>query len=451
MLLNASEHPACTLDTEWYRRVRAPRPIYDELVDHRGWLHRVGIDAKAQNSPCTSVPAALACRALSVALGLAPAAIALFANSPLQAGRETGLKENRLTMWDRMFRHARYAGDHYLQQLPPQPFEDLGDHFRWMFGPATTSRALPAAPSQDYKRAAPLYLRDAPCLARFLAAPRWSARDGATGRESSLVPQAAHFVYSQFAHFLDARWRYRLDAPLDLRELREMWDRPGGLEILFERLGAQGYRRRAPGAVFPDRQLADEAGADVARSAAGALGAAAGPAAQPGPGRSADARLGLAPIARLAPDCHPRCAGRRCRPCPGAGRGPGRPRRTGTRGPALAGLCEPLRATRSTGADRMLRLWRSGGDSAARLGLLARWRALDIPPDQGPRDRPDRRTGRRSARLVTSSAASSMSTVGSKPMRRAVSRFSAILAGSTHTWVSWRGLAPLKMRAMVSA
>ena len=26
-------------------------PIYDELVDHRGWLHRVGIDAKAQNSP----------------------------------------------------------------------------------------------------------------------------------------------------------------------------------------------------------------------------------------------------------------------------------------------------------------------------------------------------------------------------------------------------------------
>ena len=28
-------------------------------------------------------------------------------------------------------------------------------------------------------------------------------------------------------------------------------------------------------------------------------------------------------------------------------------------------------ATRSTGADRMLRLWRSGGDSAARLGLLA--------------------------------------------------------------------------------
>ena len=378
MLLNASEHPACTLDTEWYRRVRAPRPIYDELVDHRGWLHRVGIDAKAQNSPCTSVPAALACRALNVALGLAPAAIALFANSPLQAGRETGLKENRLTMWDRMFRHARYAGDHYLQQLPPQPFEDLGRPF-----------PLDVRPRHDQPRAAGralagLQARRAALSARRalpgpLAAPRWSARDGATGRESSLVPQAAHFVYSQFAHFLDARWRW-LDAPLDLRELREMWDRPGGLEILFERLGAQGYiEGRAPGAVFPDRQLADEAGADVARSAAGALGAAAGPAAQPGPGRSADARLGLAPIARLAPDCHPRCAGRRCRPCPGAGRGPGRPRRTGTRDRPWLAYASHCVATRSTGADRMLRLWRSGGDSAARLGLLARWRALDIP------------------------------------------------------------------------
>ena len=381
VLLNASEHPACTLDAEWYRRVRAPRPIYDELVDHRGWLHRVGIDAKAQNSPCTSVPAALACRALNVTLGLAPAAIALFANSPLQAGRETGLKENRLTMWDRMFRHARYAGDHYLQQLPPQPFEDLGDHFRWMFGPATTSRALPAAPSQDYKRAAPLYLRGAPCLARFLATPRWSARDGATGRESSLVPQAAHFVYSQFAHFLDARWRYRLDAPLDLRELREMWDRPGGLEILFERLGAQGYiEGRAPGAVFPDRQLADEAGADIARSA---------------PLAPSALQLGLLRNLAQAEALMRDWGWHRLRALRQAAI---RDALADDAVHALArdvvqvahdGLASEDRpwlayarhcvATRSTGADRMLRLWRSGGDSAARLGLLARWRALDIP------------------------------------------------------------------------
>ena len=92
VLLNASEHPACTLDTEWYRRVRAPAHLRraggpSRLAAPRG--HR----RQGAEQPCTSVPAALACRALSVALGLAPAAIALFANSPLQAGRETGLKE----------------------------------------------------------------------------------------------------------------------------------------------------------------------------------------------------------------------------------------------------------------------------------------------------------------------------------------------------------------------
>ena len=51
MLINAAEHPAASLDADWYRRVRVPRPIYEELVGQRGWLHRIGIDAKAQNSP----------------------------------------------------------------------------------------------------------------------------------------------------------------------------------------------------------------------------------------------------------------------------------------------------------------------------------------------------------------------------------------------------------------
>ena len=39
-------------------------------------------------------------------------------------------------------------------------------------------------------------------------------------------------------------------------------------------------------------------------------------------------------------------------------------------------------ATRSTGADRMLRLWRWRRQRRPPR-LLARWRALDIPPDQG--------------------------------------------------------------------
>ena len=92
VVLNASEHPQCTLDPTWYASVHVPRPIYRELVGHREWLHRVGIDAKAQNSPCTSVDVSQAARALNVVLALAPAGIAIFANSPLEGGRATGLK-----------------------------------------------------------------------------------------------------------------------------------------------------------------------------------------------------------------------------------------------------------------------------------------------------------------------------------------------------------------------
>lgn len=267
-LLNASEHPDCPIDERWYSAVRAERPIYRELVDHRGWLHHIGIDAKAQNSPCTSIPVAQAARALNAVLALAPAAVALFANSPLESGRDTGLKENRLTLWDRMFRGTRFPGDHYLQCLPERPFEDLGDHYRWMFGSGTASRALPLSADQDYKTSAPVYLDGDPSLSAFLRSAGWAGRCGETGEVRRLQPRGGHFVYAQYAHFLDARWRYRVDAEPPLDALLQAWDRPGGLEELLAACGADGYiEGRAPGAVFADRQLLDEAGQDVAASA----------------------------------------------------------------------------------------------------------------------------------------------------------------------------------------
>lgn len=265
VILNVSEHPQCTLDSSWYTRVHVPRPIYRELVGHREWLHRVGIDAKAQNSPCTSVDVSQAARALNVVLALAPASIAIFANSPLENGRATGLKENRLTVWDRMFRHSRYAGDHYLQRLPERPFVDLGDYFRWMFAPGTASRCLPLAVEDGYKSATGVYLRGAPSLSAFLASDGWPGRRSDSGATVIVAPQGSHFEYSQFAHFLDARWRYRLAAPLPLEALREAWRQPGGIEALYESLGASGYiEGRAPGAGFADAQLLDEAGPQIA-------------------------------------------------------------------------------------------------------------------------------------------------------------------------------------------
>lgn len=268
MLLNVSEHPDCSLDPDWYAAVRADRPIYRELVGYRGWLHRAGIDAKAQNGPCTSVGIGQAARALNAVLALAPACIALFANSPLQAGRVTGLKENRLTLWDRVFRHARFTGDHWLQRLPERPFDDLGDYFRWMFGAHTASRALSMVPSQGYKSAATVYLAGNPSLRRFLESAQWPGRRADTGELVMLRPHSGYFEYSQFAHFLDARWRYRLAGPVPLDDLLAAWMRPGGIEDLHGRHGADGYiEGRACGAVFADAQLRDEAGIDVASTA----------------------------------------------------------------------------------------------------------------------------------------------------------------------------------------
>lgn len=267
-LLNASEHPDCSLGADWYARARTERPIYRELVDYRGWRHHLGIDAKAQNGPCTSAPVMQAVRALNVMLALAPAGIALFANSPLESGRDTGLKENRLTLWDRMFRDSRFPGDHYLQRLPDRPFNDLGDHYRWMYGAGTVSRALPLTLGQDYKTVAPVYLQGDPSLADFLQSAGWPGRCGETGQSIDLAPQGAYFVYGQYAHFLDARWRYRVDRDPELHELLSAWSRPGGIEELLLACGADGYiEGRAPGSVFADAQLLAEAGRAVAASA----------------------------------------------------------------------------------------------------------------------------------------------------------------------------------------
>ncbi|ALM85836.1 glutamate-cysteine ligase family protein [Bordetella sp. N] len=267
-ILNAGEHPAASLDPDRYAALRVPRPIYEDIVGYRGWLHRVGIDAKAQNSPCTSVPIHEAARAVNVIMALAPAFIALFANSPLECGRVTGRQDNRMTMWDRMFRHARFASDLRLHRMPDRPFEDLGDYFRWMFEGDTNCRSLPLAPAADYKHDTTVFLDGDPSLGRFLRAPSWPGRRADDRQRVDLTPHAAHFEYAQFSNFLDARWRYKLASYCPLEELLAQWSRPGGIEALYESLGVDGYiEGRVPSAVFPDRQLRREAGADIARTA----------------------------------------------------------------------------------------------------------------------------------------------------------------------------------------
>jgi gamma-glutamylcysteine synthetase len=266
-VLNASQHPACRRDRQWYAQLCVPRPIYHELRDYRGWHHWEGIDAKAQNGANTSVPVSRAIEALNVAIGLAPASIALFANSPIESGVVTGFKENRMTLWPRMFGPARFAGDMLLCSYPSRPFYDLSDFFLWMFGPDTVTRGLPLAPSYDYKTV-PTVLPDGdPCLLALLTASRWPGRRTDTGEAVMLAPHAHHFEYSQIGQFLDARLRYRFGEPLDLPELMAAWQRDGGLEALFESSGMAMYiEARAPGAGFADARLLRDAGAEAAQS-----------------------------------------------------------------------------------------------------------------------------------------------------------------------------------------
>jgi len=266
-VLNASQHPDCPRDDRWYARVCVPRPIYRELRDHRGWHHWVGIDAKAQNGANTSIPVDQAILALNVAVALAPVSVALFANSPLESGVHAGLKEQRLTVWPRMFGPARFAGDLKLCTRPDRPFIDLADFFHWMFGPGTVTRGLPSTPGMDYKAAVTVLPEGDPCLRHLLQAGRWPARRLGDGQAAMLELTAGHFEYSQIGQFLDARLRYRWARTPSLSALLQAWSQAGGLEALFEACGAQMYiEARAPGAGFADACLLAEGGAAVARS-----------------------------------------------------------------------------------------------------------------------------------------------------------------------------------------
>lgn len=267
-ILNFSEHPDVTISTDFYTGIRAPKAIYDYWVGVRGWNHSVGVDAKAQNGPTTAVPADDAVAALNVVLGLAPALIGLYANSPFEGGQLTGLKENRLTIWPRMFAGARYWGDRRLQRLPDEPFGEMRDYMTWMFGPGTAVQMLPVTGGTDYKNAGGmLRIIGDPSGLEFLGGGLWRGICQSSGRAVDVVPSVRHIEHLQFAQFLDARIRYSLATVPQVGEFFDAMSRSGGLEDLFGRHARYLYiEGRAPGSNFPDRELVEEADSAVSRS-----------------------------------------------------------------------------------------------------------------------------------------------------------------------------------------
>jgi hypothetical protein len=248
--------------------MRAPKAIYDYWVRVRGWNHSVGLDAKAQNGPTTAVPADRAVEALNVVLALAPAVIALYGNSPFESGRLTGLKENRLTIWPRMFEGARYWGDRHLQQLPDEPFGELRDYMTWMFGPGTAIQMLPVGARTDYKNAGGmLRVIGDPSGLEFLGGGLWRGICQSSGRSVEIAPSVQHLEHLQFAQFLDGRIRYALGTVPPVGEFFEAMARSGGLEELFAANARYLYiEGRAPGANFPDRELVEDCDPAVATS-----------------------------------------------------------------------------------------------------------------------------------------------------------------------------------------
>jgi gamma-glutamylcysteine synthetase len=267
-ILNFSEHPNVAIDPLYYTFVRAPKPIYDYWVLKRGWNHSVGVDAKAQNGPTTAVDFANAVSALNVSLALAPAFIALFANSPFEAGRLTGLKENRLTIWPRMFATSFFNGDRKLHVMPERAFRDLRDYFDWMFGDGTAMQTIPLMASSEYKTCATAVQAEGdPNLLAFLRASSWPGRCLITGQHVTIEPSLRHLEYLQFSQFIDARIRFGFDVAPSLEAFHDAWQQPGGLEALFAAHCSHCYiEGRAAGANFPDAALFDEYGDDIAAS-----------------------------------------------------------------------------------------------------------------------------------------------------------------------------------------
>lgn len=272
MVLNFSEHPALAINDDVYQRIRAPKPIYDYWVHYRHWDHKAGIDAKAQNSPTTGVSAHDAILALNIVLAASPACIALFANSPFENGEYSGYRENRLTLWPRMFRHARFAADDRLHRLPGRAFADLRDYLEWMFGEGTSMQLASIQPDtrndKNYKELTdPGCVEGNPSLLTFLRGECWPARRCRDGSRILLRPSIAHLASQQFAQFLDARIRFGFAGEPSLETFFAAWERPCGLEELFQAHFDYCYiEGRAPGANFPDREILDTAGEEAAAS-----------------------------------------------------------------------------------------------------------------------------------------------------------------------------------------
>ncbi|WP_413203366.1 glutamate-cysteine ligase family protein [Rhodospirillum sp. A1_3_36] len=258
-LVNLARHPDAPTDHAAWRRLKAPRSIYDYLVHDRGWTHAAGFDSQAQNGPTTSIGPGQVVAALNMLLRAGPAFIALFANSPFAQGRATGLLESRMTLWERVTATSRVSGDRAVVGLPDAPFRDLADYFTWTFGRGRAMLALPPGTGPYKGEGGLVRVVGDPCFLDFLAGGPWQAHaigPGGADREKcqEVSPQLAHVDALQWSNFLDFRIRYALTGAEEgpgafLDALRK----PGEMEAFFSEKASSLYlENRVAGACFSE-------------------------------------------------------------------------------------------------------------------------------------------------------------------------------------------------------
>jgi len=277
-VVNLSIHPLGKRDLETYKAFVAPKGIYPYLW-YRGWDHTAGIDARAQNSPTTSVLPEEAADAVSVIIGSGAAFIGLFANSPFEEGQRSSFKEARLKMWEIMMRYSKVEGDRRTSQFPKERFKTLAQYFHWMFGEDTSIHFVIADENNkgEYKSIGDkvLVIPQNPSVIEFLSQPNWSVirlKDIFTSfppDSIKITPHISHFEAMQFAQFAGARIRFVLkkeNFPLEefLNALKNSGERK--VEAIFSSFAKSMWiEGRDPGANFPDREILD-AGNEIVSS-----------------------------------------------------------------------------------------------------------------------------------------------------------------------------------------
>lgn len=258
-VLNFAELPNQPVSKDAYNKQALDKTFYYYMRDVRGFSHYVGVDGKTQLSPSTGIEIKKAMNALNLITKLSPLFIALYANSPFEEGKDTGVAENRLSLWEREFATSIFPQDKELYCNPKTLFTSWKHYFEWMYGRNIPFFALCADKEQGFKVNHELcYLTDAPDMMTFLRKDNWKAKDVCTHKELRIKPHIKDFIDQQFLLFSDARARYNFDCEkTSIKEFLYAFDKgPDFFEDYVAELFTYAYiENRVSGSCSPDRQL----------------------------------------------------------------------------------------------------------------------------------------------------------------------------------------------------